>query len=205
MTKFGFKTPDLTVKLTLGNKEFIYIFKLQDDGDYAAAATDGIYIYKVSASAVSSFADGKATDYYSSLISLFSIDDLSEFTVTAESKTYKFGIKANSDENADDKYIITLDGKSVDCSSFQNFYQYFLMISCYDYSIGTTDKNDYVEFGFGFNNGNSAVVRFERADDTKYQYSFNSKPVGKVPMTKITKIVKYLKKLVNGEKLGTLT
>ena len=204
IAKFGLKNPDLTLIIKLGSKSFARSFKLQDDGSYAAISTGGKFIYKVSDTGISEIANADATKYYSSIICLFSIDKLESFGITAEGKTYDFGIKKIEDEDSEDPYEITYGGKEIDCSSFQNLYKYVLSFGCFDFTTGETDKSKTVSLAFRFIDGDLVTVDFEKAGDTKYQYSINGKPIGKIQSSKIDKLVKYTKKLANGEKISEL-
>ncbi len=200
---FGLDTPDLTVTLKIASKQWTYSFKLQEDGNYAASASGGEFVYKVSADVLSEVTDKKATDYYSSVLCLFSIDKLKGFSVTSEEKAYDFGIKANEDEDAEDRYIITSGKEKIDCKSFQNLYQYVVSLTCYDYTVGEA-KGETVTLKFDFKDEDPAIITFTRFDDTKYQYSLNGKPIGKVPSSKINKLLKYVKKVASGEKIDGL-
>ena len=204
IAKFGLNSPDLKLTVKLGTKSFTNSFKLQDDGNYAGISSDGKFIYKVSNSSISEIANGDATKYYSSNICLFSIDKLDSFVITAEGKSYDFGIKKIEDEDSKDPYEITYEGKSIDCSSFQSLYQYVVSLSCFDFTTGDTDKSNTVTLTFKFKDGDVVTVDFEKFNDTKYQYSMNGKPIGKVQSSKINKLVKYTKKLANGEKITEL-
>ena len=211
IAKFGLNNPDLTLTIKLGSKSFSRDFKLQEDGSYAAITTGGKFIYKVSDTGITEIANADATKYYSSIICLFSIDKLDSFGITAEGKTYDFGIKkfeANKEKtegvDSEDPYEITYGGKKIDCSSFQNLYKYVLTFGCFDFTTGETDKSSTVSLAFRFTDGDLVTVDFEKAGDTKYQYSINGRPMGKIQSSKIDKLVKYTKKLVNGEKISEL-
>ena len=54
---------------------------------------------------------------------------------------------------------------------------------------------------YTYNDGKTSPVKvtFKKATATKYQYSLNGKPMGKVNASEFKKLDKYLQQLVNGE------
>ncbi|MBO4467776.1 MAG: DUF4340 domain-containing protein, partial [Clostridia bacterium] len=193
---FGLNDPDITVTMKLNDKTSVFKFAKRDDGYYAGWCSDGKVIYRVALSTIESVVKSKATDYYSKLVCLYYIDDLTSFAVKTSDKTYSFGIAANSDTKSEDKYVITHDGKKVDCKSFQNFYQFVISTPCEEY--GTTNASgDKISFEFAFKNGGKDSIEFIRISDTRYQYSINGKAMGQVSATRLNKIVKYSGQLVN--------
>ncbi len=201
LNSFGLDNPELTLSMKILSKELIYKFKMQSDGDYAAWCNEGNLIYKVGASTIESIVKGSATSYYSSMVCLYSINDLSSLTVG----NYTFGIKAlEEDENNDDKYEITYNGKKIDCTSFQNFYQYVVSLNCLDYTTDNAVKNDTVKLIFSFKDGRNVNIDFDKTSETKYQYSLNSEPMGKVSSSSVKKLLKYAEKVANGEKVSEI-
>ena len=79
-----------------------------------------------------------------------------------------------------------------------------MSFGCFDFTTGETDKSSTVSLEFRFSDGDLVKVDFEKASDTKYQYSINGKPMGKIQSSKIDKLIKYTKKLVKGEKISDL-
>ena len=205
LSKFSLDSPDLNISMSIKNQVNTLKFSKQSDGYYAAWSNTGNFIYKVSETTVESVVNSKATDFYSSIVCLYSIADLSDFTVKTAEKSYTFGIKANSDEDADDRYIISLGNKKIDCASFQNLYQFIISLSCNDFQTVDTDSNDKMSFEFKRKDGSVTTVEFVKVDETRYQYSINGKATGKVQASKLNKIVKYTAKLANGEKIGELS
>ncbi len=204
--KFGLDNPDITMSMQVKSRKLIYKFKLTKDNDYAAWCNEGKYIYRVEESALSEIISGKPADYYSSLICLYPIDKLKNLTVKNGNKTYSFDIKANDDEETNDdiKYIISYKNKDIDCQSFQNLYQYMVSLSCHEYTVDNNAGKTAVSIIFGFKSGGNITVDFAPFGDTKYQYSTNGKPMGKIAATKISKFIKNLERLAEGKKIGEL-
>ncbi|MCQ2440270.1 MAG: DUF4340 domain-containing protein [Clostridia bacterium] len=203
---YGLDNADLTLTMKILTKELIYKFKLQPDGSYSAWCNEGKLIYKVDASSIETIVNGSATSYYSPLICLYSIDDLSVFTVKTESEEYIFDIQKVNDEEADndDKYIIKKGGKKLDCSSFKSLYQYVVSLSCYDFTVDDVNKGDKINLIFTFTDGHTVNVEFVKSSETKYQYSVNGDAMGKVSSSSLKKLLKYTQKVANGEKIGEI-
>lgn len=204
---FGLDAPDFEATLDIMGKTMTYKFKLQEDGEYAAVCDDSKLISKVAPSSLASFIDLGLTDYYSSWVCLYNISDLSSLNIKVNDKAYNFGITANEDEEAEDKYIITLNGEKIDCQSFQNFYQYCVSLSCTDFKIENLTASPEITLDFAFNNGTTpnSLVEFTKASDTRYQYSIGGIDMGKTTAASMNKFVKYLEKLAAGEKIGSVS
>lgn len=203
VASFGLDNPDITLSMKIMSKELTFKFKLQSDGDYAAWCNEGNLIYRVSKSTVEEVANSTAKSYYSTLICLYSIDDLSSLTINGHTFSIK-PVEEKEDADIEDKYIITYNGKKIDCSSFQNLYQYIVSLSCFDFTTENAAKNDTVNLDFSFSSGEKINIAFDKTSETKYQYSVNGEPMGKVSSSSLKKLLKYTEKLINGEKIGEI-
>lgn len=205
LKKFGLDKPDFKMTISVKGKAMTYKFTLQDDGNYAAVNDDSKLVSMVSPDSVSSFIGCEIVDFYSSWICLYSIDDLKGLNIRAGEKNYNFGISALSEEETeqtDEKYAITLDGKAIDCQSFQNVYQHLISIACTDYTVDNLSVSPSVVFEFIFKDKENSVIKFTKASDTRYQYSVDGRELGKVTTASINKLIKYLEKLASGEIIG---
>ncbi len=202
---FGLNTPDIVLTVKLGTVSVVYKFAKTENDDYAVWSSIGKLIYKVSPDTISSLTSGDPSSYYSNLICLYSINDLSSFSVVTSDKTYTFGIAANEDDDEDNNYIITYNGKTLKSKNFQNLYQFVVSLSCYDFTIDSATSADKVSLVFGFKTGTNITVDFVRFNDTKYQYYTNGKPMGKVTVTEINKLIKNVKLLADGKTVGEIS
>lgn len=196
---FGLDNPDFTATMKIKDKSLTYKLKLQEDGNYAAIADGDKVIRKISAGSLP-FAEYTEEDFYSKWVCINSIDDIKEVTINTPERSYTFGIEANPDEEAEDDYIITYNGTKIDCSSFQDFYQVLIGISCTDYEFDASLKNSpSYSFVFTYNDtkGGENRINFVKSEGgTRYQYSVDGDYMGKVNSSDINKIMSELTKLV---------
>ena len=193
----GLDEPDFAATIKIGKSSMTYKFALQEDGNYAAIEDGGKTIRMIAASNVT-FGQYTTTDFYSNWVCLNGIDDLKELSVVTPEKTYTFGIVANTDEEAEDKYVITYNGTKLDCQSFQDYYQELISITCTDYTVDSVSGNADYSFVFKFKDeiGGENRINFIKASETRYQYSSDGEMLGKVNASALNKIIRELEKLV---------
>ncbi len=210
LKKFGLDKPDFMATLEVAGKTMTYKFKLQKDGNCAVIADGAKVISKVSVTTdlsgegkvlLSNLLEYTVTDFYAFWISLYNIADISDFNVNVEGKDYNFAIKANEDEESEDNYIIKLNGKKIDCQSFQYLYQWFITMNCSDFNVDDLDSNPEMTVKFSFNKKNykDSVIEFRRSGASRYQYKVDGIDMGKTTSAEVNKFVKYLKKVADGE------
>lgn len=201
LAKFGLDKPDFQVTMKAGSASQTFKFKLQADGNYAAVCNGSKLIKTVSASTLE-FINFKETDFYWGFVALNSIDDLKGFVYTGPSGSYNFTIAANPDEDADDKYIITHNGKPIVCGIFQDFYQMCISLTACDYKTENVKGNAPFKFEFIFKDdkgGKSNVIEFVKSSETRYEYFYDGVAMGRVTSSDLNKIEKAISKVLNGE------
>lgn len=199
LSALGLNNPDFSAKIKVKGFTYTYKFKLQSDGNYAVVNDDSIMVKKVSADSLEVLGYSE-TDYYSNWVFIENIDKIANLTVNSSGKSYSFDIKANADEEADEKYIVNYDGKTLKSSDFQAFYQYCISLQCSDFTTESLNTPDDASLVYSYNDGTKAVtVTFKKATATKYQYYINGKPMGKVNSSEFNKLDKYLQQLVSGQ------
>lgn len=195
---FGLDTPYLTVTMEIGKEKMTFKFSPQADGSYAAVCDGAVIVKKVDAEAIP-FINYKTSDYFSDWICLNNIGDLKQFTFRFGDNSYTFDIKANPDEESESPYIVTLNGNSIDCESFQDFYQDCIALTCSDF---TSDKlsgePDYsLVFTFKDDIGGKQTVEFTRYSETKYQCNVDGITLGKLTAASLKKLETSLETLLN--------
>ena len=203
ISKFGLDKPDFEVTMKAGSATQTFKFKLQSDGNYAAI-TNGSKLIKTVAASTLAFINYKETDFYWSFVALNSIDDLKGFVYTNSTGSYHFTIAANEDEDADDKYVITHNGEPIVCGIFQDFYQMCISLTACDYKTEDLKGNPAFKFEFIFKDdkgGKSNIIEFIKSSETRYEFLYDGKPMGRVTSSDLNRIDKALTKLLNGEEI----
>lgn len=200
--KFGLDNPDVQIDMTMGNKTITYKIDLQTDGSYAVISNNSRLVHKVDASTLSSVVSLKTTDYYLPTIFLTNIDTLSNFTVNVEDKRYSFDIVKNEDEDAEEDYTITIDGKKLIADNFQNFYAECISLQTKDYvNDNLTGKPD-ISFVMTLKDGGKSTVEFTKVSATRYQCKLDGIGMGRVTTSDLNNIVNLVEKTANGETIN---
>ena len=201
--KLGLDNPDLTVEIKIGSFTKTYLFKQQEDGDYAVWYNGAKLIKKVSESSLS-FIDYKVNDYYASWVCLQSINELSNFTLKTPDKTYSFDIVYDDSEDAEETYVITYEGKKLVAENFQNFYQECISLSCTDFTVDKLSGEPNISIVFTYSDASrgKTAVEFRKASETKYQYSIDGIDMGKINSSALNKILRLAQKVANGESIN---
>lgn len=200
LKKFGLDNPDFKMTMKIGKETFSYSFKLQEDGYYAAVCDSDKFVKKVSPSDAS-FAEFTPTSFYSSWVCMNPIDDIDKFIFTTPEETYEFTIAPQTDENSDEDYYITCNGKKIDSQNFQNFYGLCAMLNCSEYNVDNLKTNaDYtIEFIFKESVGGTNKVEFVKSSETRYECRVDGESIGKLTSAPIKKLVKYVAKVAANE------
>lgn len=193
----GFDKSEVIVKIKIGDYTREIFFKLQEDGNYAVWHEGANFIKKITPDSLS-FLDYKVTDYYSSWVCLHSLSALKEFTIKTASDTYTFGIKYTDSDEVDDKFEITYEGEKYSTTDFQNLYQECIAIACTSFETEkiTTKPDLTFIFNYAAEETGAVEVAFYKVSETKYQYSVDGEPMGKVNATAISKALKAVQKAV---------
>ena len=199
LKKVGLDKPDIQLKMQIGKATVTFKIKQQADGDYAVISEKSPVVYRVSASTLAEVAGYKTTDYYLSTVFLTNIDKLSNFTVNTAEKSYSFDIVKNEDEDAEEDYTITIDGKKLVADNFQNFYANCVSLTTKDYiNDNLTSKPD-VTFVMTLKKGGTSIIEFTKVSATRYQCKLDGIVMGRVTTSALSNLVKLAEKTANGE------
>ena len=105
--------------------------------------------------------------------------------------------KGSSEEDAEETYVITYNGKKLVASDFQSFYQECISLACSDYTVDKINAAPDMTFVFTYSDTSRAAtsVEFKKASETKYQYSIDGIDMGKINSSALNKILKQVQKL----------
>lgn len=197
----GLNNPDFVLSAHFGSYTYSYKFKQQEDGDYAVIGNDSEYVPKVSLTDCG-FLSYTTTDFYSQSVFLTPIAGLKNLTLKTEDKTYSFNISENpSSDGETDMFIIECDGKNYNSSYFQSYYQYLCLLKCMDFDVKKTNlKPEFtIIYTYDDKKHEPTKIEFVKLNATKYQYSIDGVPMGKVGATSFKKVYRLLDKLLAGK------
>ncbi len=205
VNSLGLNSPDVEVTGKFGKVTYTYKFKKQDDGGYAVWHTDCKLIKKVSAD-VADILSYNTKSFYSTWVYMQSIDDLSGLIVKSEGKEYKFDIKVDSSEDAEEKYVIKYNGKKLTASNFQDFYRYCISFYASDFDPEkiTGDPEYEITYVYSDTSKKSTKVAFYRTSATKYQFSVNGEHIGHTNASDVNRIAEYVKKVAKNETITVI-
>lgn len=201
LNKLGLNDPDFVATIKVMDVTYTYKFKLQSDGNYAVIANDSKMV-KMVAAGTFEFLNYDTTDFYATWVFIETIDKIANLTVEIGGKSYSIDVMANPNtKNDDDEFIVTYDGKNIKSNDFQTFYRFCISLACSDFTTEALNTNDEATLIYTYNDGVTAPVKvtFKKATATKYQYSLNGKPMGKINASEFNKIDVYLQQLVSGQ------
>ncbi len=208
LKKFGLDDPYLETTMYVLNKSITYKFAPQEDGYYAVVYDDSKLIHKVGADSLTGIIDLSTEDYYDSWIFYTMIDDYNQFKVTSGSESYAFSVKKNEAEEDEDTeqddYIVKYKGEQLKGEYFQNLYQYCVSLRCSDFTEHNLTAKPSVTIELSLIEGGKSVIEFTKYDATKYQAKVDGTVMGKVSINSVDKVLTYVKKLANGEKIGEI-
>ncbi len=198
LKEFGLDNPDVVVSMTIRGET--KTFKISEvDSQYCAVINqDSTVISKVSKENVK-FIDYKIEDYYSTWITKNMLVDLNKMTFTLGETEHIFDI-AYDKEAENSELEVTYNGKKVEETEFQKYYELFVGIACSDFTVGeVSDKADFT-VKMDFASGGNQTVSFYKSGDVKYQYSIDSVPLGKITSSAYNRMIKGLETLIEGIK-----
>lgn len=199
LKKAGLDKPDMQIKMQIGKSSVTFKIKQQADGDYAVISDNSPVVYRVTASVLGEIAGYKTSDYYLSTVFLTNIEKISNFTVNTPEKSYSFDIVKNEDEDDEEDYNVTANGKKIVGSNFQNFYGNCVSLTTKDYiNDNLTSKPD-ITFVMTLKEGGTSVVEFTKVSATRYQCKLDGVGMGRVTTSSLSNLVKLAEKTANGE------
>lgn len=202
LSSLGLDNPDFVATIKILDFTYTYKFKLQSDGDYAVIGDDSVMVKKVSADSCK-YLGYSTTDFYSTLVFMESIENISNLTLKTADKTYSFDITKNAEsEDDDDQFLITYEGKNdIKSSEFQTFYRFCISLMCSDFTTDTFDADEALSITYTYKDKSITPVKisFKKASATKYQYTIDGTAMGKINASEFIKVDKYLQQLISGK------
>lgn len=185
----GLDAPYLTASVKIGNTTATFKIAKVDD-EYCAVVTDDSYMIRKVAASNLTFLDYDAESFYSNMVFLENIMDLSELTLTAGEDSYTFGIAYDEEAESDSQFTITHNGEQITAGFFQNFYQDFVGMTFADYNTDSAVTAMDMTITVKFLDGHTESVALAKDTATKYACFVNGERMGRVSSTDYNRLLK---------------
>ncbi|MBR6533410.1 MAG: DUF4340 domain-containing protein [Clostridia bacterium] len=202
LNKLGLQKPDFVLSAVFGDYTYSYKFKQQQDGNYAVVGNDSKNVKMVTISDCN-FLSYSTNDLYNPILFLASIDDVSNLTFETESEKYSFDITVNLNGDDTNKYKVSMGDKTFNSSYFQSFWQYLSSLQTIDFGTEKLSGNPELIMTYTYNKEGvkPTKIAFIKENAVRYQYSIDGVPMGKIGSSDYTKILKNLKRLLEGKQI----
>ena len=204
LKKFGLDDPYLIATIQIGEFKRVYKFAKVDD-NYCAVIADNDPLIRKVATVSLTYIDNKPSDYYYKTMFLEGIYDLSSYTVESKGEKYTFDIKytpKDEENDVEEKFDISVGGKAIEASNFQDYYRIMLGIISVDYTTKNIGGDYETKVTLKHTNGAAdTVLGFKKYSDQRYQYYMNGTPLGQITSSEYQKIMSYAKTVASGAKL----
>ena len=129
-----------------------------------------------------------------------SINDLSNMTFTGDGFSYSFDIVYDDSDDADEEYVITLDGKKLTASYFQNLYQQFVSLNASDFETSQSGEQAVLTITLTYSaDGSKKTLAFYPSSATKYVYKNDGKAMGRISSGEISRFIKQIARVAEGK------
>ncbi len=192
LAEVGLNDPDMIIELTISGETKTFKVAEVDDSYCAVINDESKFIKKVSKT-TAVFTKNGPTDFYSSFVYLRAIGDISKIDISYGDKSYEFDITIDREQEENEKkYSVTCNGKKITYSYYQDLYQELVGLTGSDFSTDPISAEPDMTIKYtNSNNGKVTTVCFYKCSATKYQYSVDGVPMGKIVSSAYNKIVKY--------------
>ena len=200
--KYGLDQPDFQVSIKFDDYVYTYRFKKQSDGDYAFVGNDSKNVKRVNVDECG-FLTYTTYDFYSKIVYITPIDMVSNLKIETADASYDFSI-ASSAKNDDEKdYIVECDGKNLNATYFQSFYQFLCGLESMDFETESTSQKPILTITYTYNDKSMepTVIEFVKMNATKFQYYVDGVAMGRIGSTTFNKINKNLERLMDGKQI----
>ncbi len=192
--KFGLDKPDFEVTVYVDN--IIRSFKAtkQADGNYAVFYEGNKTIMSVPESSITP-ATYDRSDLFNALLFIENITNAQSVTVESGVSKVTFDIVTKHDEENDTDSLekVTCNGKELQKSNFQSYYQYLVSISAQSYEEhDTTGMTPDTVLTLTHKGGKSGTtVKYYKITNARYQVEVNGVKMGLISSSEHTRIMKY--------------
>ncbi len=201
LEKYGLNNPDATVTISVAGEKHWFKFSSFNDTHCAVINDKSTVIQKVAYNDLA-FLEYFVSDFYAPYVYIRAISEVSNLTGIVGGETYSFDIKENEDADAKEECTVTIGGKKIGLDNFQDFYEEIIRLTSADYEItNTTEKPSMTMIFTDSKTGKKTKVEYTKVAATKYQYSIDGVPSGRIVSSEFNKIAKYFKMVANDKKI----
>lgn len=196
LKKFGLDDPDFCATIYVDNIKRSFCATKQKDGNYAVYNELNKTIMKVAADSLAPAAYSRE-DLFNDLLFIENIANANKVTVESEGEKLEFEVitEYNEESQSDDLIAIKHNGKEIEKSNFQSYYQYLVSITAqsYDEHDTTGMKPSTVLTIYHKDGKTSTVVKYFKITNARYQVETNGVKMGLISSSDHTRVMKYAK------------
>ena len=201
IAKYRLKNPEYVVEIKCGS----YVLKLkasmydETNGRYAVIVDGKNAIYSVNKDALTMLLP-KADDFYNKYVFLESINSMKNITIETGGNKYSFDLSYDSKE---EKISAVSDGKKIDSTLLSSYYEYYTSLAPEvkdGYVKGSTDLKAVFKSDKSVN-----TITLVRQSDRRYLLCLNGKEMGLVNSTTFENLSTYVKNVVDGKGIPTIS
>ncbi len=196
LKSYRLDNPDVVLTISVADTPYTILASKVDDSFYAAIDTYGGLIHKIAASSLT-FADTKATDYYSSFIVLENLSGLSNFKATfADGTSFDFKTVYESEGES---YKAFIGNTELDIDNFKAFYRQFISLTPVEQDAKTIKDIALTVTLVHTNGSGDTVLTFKPYSSGRYQVEMNGIPMGLITSTSYEKFAANIKNVADGK------
>ncbi len=211
LDRFGFRNPMATLSIKVGPvTRTIQVCEPPADAQgkgeaglyYAAIDDQRRAIFKIGVATLA-FADTSASTYYSKFLVLEMLSDLDRFTAQTADKTFDFSIAYDEEADTGEDFDILVDGKEIDQSKFQTFYQFFVGLEVVSYDtkpLGSVSPALTVRLHHHAAGVADTVLQL-RPYEQRYQIEVDGNPLGMITEQTYRKLLDNLDKVSKNQEI----
>lgn len=198
ITAYGLDNP--IARLTIEIGEVTYDLRIapapvEEDAEqyYCLVDQNREAIFRVAKSSLA-FVTASPSDYYNTFLTMEMLMYLKSFEVSAEGKNYIFKVDYDESAPEGEDFDISINGKAIKQSYFQNFYSYFLSLEAVEYTASDmTGKipECTVTMRHHDKSVKDTVMQLYKVSDQRYQVNVGGDGLGLITATSYKKLLRY--------------
>ena len=121
-------------------------------------------------------------------------------TFTGNGFSYSFDIVYDDSEDAEEEYVITLNGNKLTASYFQNLYQAFVGLTASDFDTSQSSGEPTLSIKLTYSSdGSTRTVDFYPSSATKSVFKTDGKAMGRIGTSELNRFIKQIERVASGK------